>query len=62
MVDKVQEIIIRGNHQVVAERIVFGGIDHTNIEDWFCKWLNFPLKISDVLRFTILTNERRNTS
>lgn len=48
-IEKVQEILIRGSHQVVAERIVFGGIDHTDIGTWFCKKLNFPLNISDII-------------
>ena len=49
MVDKVQEIIIRGNHPVVAERIAFGGVDHTDIGAWFCRKLNFPPNITDVI-------------
>lgn len=48
-IEKVQEILRRGNHQIVAERIVFRGIDHTNIGAWFCKKLHFPLNISDVI-------------
>jgi HD-like signal output (HDOD) protein len=48
-IDKVQEIIIRGNHPVLAERIVFGGIDHTDIGTWFCEKLNFPSNISEVI-------------
>jgi len=49
MVDKVQDIIIRGNHPVVAERIAFGGIDHTDIGAWFCRKLNFPPNIVDII-------------
>lgn len=49
MTDKVQDIVIRGNHPVVAEKIAFGGVDHTDIGAWFCKKLNFPENISQVI-------------
>lgn len=48
-VDKVQEMVIRGVHQIVAEKIVFGGIDHTDIGVWFSEKINLPSNISDVI-------------
>jgi len=49
VVDNVQEIIIRGNHPIVAERIAFGGIDHTDIGSWFCRKFNFPPNIIEII-------------
>lgn len=46
---KIQEMISRGSHQIVAERIVLGGMDHTDIGSWVCEKLNFPPNISDVI-------------
>ncbi|HZJ83356.1 MAG TPA: HDOD domain-containing protein [Clostridia bacterium] len=46
---KIQEMISRGNHQIVAEKIVLGGLDHTDIGSWVCDKLNFPPNISDVV-------------
>lgn len=47
--EKIDEIIIRGNHQIVAERIVLGGIDHTDIGEWLCDKLILPPNIRQVI-------------
>jgi HD-like signal output (HDOD) protein len=39
MVDEVAGKLLRGVHQVVAERSVFGGITHADVGAWLCrKW------------------------
>ena len=47
--DKVQEMVIRGVHQIAAERMIFGGIDHTDIGVWFCEKTKLPSNILDVI-------------
>lgn len=49
LVEKIQEIISRGTHQIVAERIVLGGLDHTDIGAWVSDKLKLPPRISDVI-------------
>ena len=47
--EKIQQIISRGTHQIVAEKIVLGGLDHTDVGSWVCDKLNFPPNICDVV-------------
>lgn len=47
--EKIDEIIKRGTHQIVAERIILGGLDHTDIGGWICNKLNLPPNIFEVV-------------
>lgn len=49
--DKINEIHLKGTHQLIAEKIVLNGITHAEIGGWICKEWGLPDEISDVVGF-----------
>ena len=50
LMEDILEIMKRGNHQIVAEKIVLGGLTHSDIGAWLCTKLNLPSNISNVIK------------
>lgn len=49
--DKINEMHLKGIHQLIAEKIVLHGITHPEIGRWICKEWGLPDEISDVVGF-----------
>lgn len=49
--DKINEMHLKGTHQVVAEKIVLNGLTHADIGMWICKEWGLPDEISDIIGF-----------
>lgn len=49
--DKIQELQLKGVHQIVAEKIVLNGITHAEIGMWICKEWSLPDEIAEVVGF-----------
>lgn len=41
----------KGSHQIVAEKIVLGGITHTDIGMWICKEWGLPEEITEIVGY-----------
>ncbi|NLK97649.1 HDOD domain-containing protein [Defluviitalea saccharophila] len=49
--DKIYELQKNGVHQIVAEKIVLGGITHSEIGRWLCKEWGLPDEIAQIVGF-----------
>ncbi len=49
--DKINEMQLKGMHQIVAEKIVLNGITHAEIGRWICTEWGLPDEISDIVAF-----------
>lgn len=49
--DKIQELQLKGIHQVVAEKVVLNGMTHAEIGMWICKEWGLPDEIAEVVGF-----------
>ena len=47
--DRINEMKLKGTHQIVAEKIVLNGITHAEIGRWICKEWGLPDEILDVV-------------
>lgn len=47
--DKVHKLQLKGVHQIVAEKIVLGGITHTEIGMWICSQWGLSKEIMEVV-------------
>ncbi|NLP15629.1 MAG: HDOD domain-containing protein [Clostridiales bacterium] len=50
-IDKVHELHQKGVHQIVAEKIILGGITHADIGLWICKEWGLPDEIAEVVGY-----------
>ncbi len=51
LVDEIFEKLMKGMHQLVAERSVMGGITHAEIGAWLCRKWNIRSDITDIVEF-----------
>lgn len=49
--DKIHILQNKGLHQIAAEKIVLGGITHSEIGLWLCKELGLPDEIAEIVGF-----------
>lgn len=49
--DKIYDLQKKGVHQIVAEKIVLGGITHSEIGRWICKEWGLPDEIAQIVGF-----------
>lgn len=50
-IDRITEKLISGVHQLIAERIILGGITHAEIGAWLCKKWNIREDIINIVEF-----------
>ncbi len=51
MIDEVSKKVMAGSHQLVAERVVFGGLTHADIGAWLCRKWNIREDITEIVEF-----------
>lgn len=51
IVDEFYEHQLKGMHQIIAEKIVMGGITHENIGLWICEKWNFPNEMHAIVGY-----------
>jgi len=51
LLDRVAEKVLTGLHQVIAERLVFGGITHEGIGAWLCRKWNIREDIANIVEY-----------
>ncbi len=51
IVDELYENQLNGMHQIIAEKIVMGGITHENIGLWICERWNFPNEMQAIVGY-----------
>lgn len=51
LLDMAAEKVLTGLHQVIAERLVFGGITHADIGAWLCRKWNIREDITSIVEF-----------
>lgn len=51
IIDEVTEKLKMGMHQIVAERIVMGGVTHADIGAWLCRRWNISEDITNIVEF-----------
>lgn len=49
--DEINEIHLKGTHQLIAEKIVLNGITHAEVGRWICQEWGLPEEISDIVGF-----------
>ncbi|MBB2183293.1 HDOD domain-containing protein [Lachnospiraceae bacterium MD1] len=49
--DEINEMHLKGTHQLIAEKIVLDGITHAEIGSWICKEWGLPDEILDIVGF-----------
>jgi HD-like signal output (HDOD) protein len=51
LIDEITEKLLNGVHQIVAERIVLGGITHADLGAWLCRKWNIREDITNIVEF-----------
>lgn len=51
LLDEITKKVFNGVHQIIAERIVLGGITHGDIGAWFCRKWNIRDDITNIVEF-----------
>lgn len=51
LLDKIHDMQLKGIHQIVAERIVLGGLTHPDIGVWLCEKWSLPNDFVDIIGF-----------
>lgn len=51
LIDEVSEKLMKGVHQLVAERLVLGGITHAEVGAWLCRKWNIREDITNIVEY-----------